>query len=165
MPQIFVESLGAYNAGQGVGRWVDCSLGESTIADEIEDIISLGVGDEWFVADFEGWGDYHVSEYPNIDVIAEIAYYIDEYGEDLFGVYARLADENGWKIDDFEDHYIGEAESEGAFAQNYFEDLYGDDLGPLVSYIQNWDIVFTGELSDAIISEQVNYARWLFFSY
>lgn len=166
MPNIFVESVGAYNAGQSVGRWVDCSIGESFIADNIEDVIELGQGDEWFVIDYEGWGDYKVSENPNIDELTEIAGYIEQYGEEVYGAYAQLCYEQGWRFDEFDHHFVGEYESKGQYAREWFESVYSEDgLGPLVDYIEDWDWVYDGELSNDTVYAKLSHSRYVFFSY
>jgi antirestriction protein len=103
----------------------------------IEEMLSNGPADnaeEWAFHDYEGFGDYSVSEYEDIDGLAELGRCIEEHGL-AFAAYAENigqgADEAG-----FEDAYCGEWDSETAYAENLMDECYEvpDNLANYIDY-------------------------------
>jgi antirestriction protein len=146
MPSIFVESLNAYNCGQSVGQWVACTEGEGFIWEAINEVLSLdGDAEEWFVPDYDGFGRYCVDEHPDLTELVKIAEGIELHGE-VFSTFAELADQNGWSIDYFHDHYRGTYEDGADYAEQFYADLgLMSDDNPLYHYI-DWDRVWEDEL-------------------
>jgi len=128
-PRVYVACLASYNAGELHGEWID-----ATDADEMHEAIAEMLkesptpsAEEWAIHDYEGFGPIKIGEYEAIEDVAELAALIEEHGE----AYAAYADNVG--VDHateagFQEAYSGEWDSEKAYAENLFDELYAYDV-------------------------------------
>lgn len=125
VPRIYVACLAAYNGGYLHGQWI--SVNDS---DEIRDNINkmlatspIPNADEWAIHAYEGFGEYKLSEYEDIDNLVNLAEFIvkhDELGGVLLGEYSV---EEAKKL--LEECYHGSYNSEVDFAQTIFDEFHG----------------------------------------
>ena len=121
-PRIYVACLKSYNEGNLIGRWIDATDVDH-IQEEIEELLSKSGGEEWAIHDYENFGGLSISEYQDLEKVAELGELIEEHGE----AFAVFADHEGVEfatVQRFEDSYCGEWESETDYAENLFDELY-----------------------------------------
>jgi len=128
-PRIYVACLASYNEGILHGRWT-----EATDADVIWEAIkqmlaesSFRVAEEWAIHDYEGFGDIRLSEWEEIDKVARLGALMEEHGE-AFSAYVCYVGEEFATEERFLDAYCGQWESERAYAENLFDELYAHDV-------------------------------------
>ncbi|MCB1591203.1 MAG: antirestriction protein ArdA [Alphaproteobacteria bacterium] len=81
--KIYVACLASYNNGILHGRWIDATLGEEHIWEGIRAMLAespIPEAEEYAIHDYEGFEGVSISEYEGIQVVAELAEFIDEYG-------------------------------------------------------------------------------------
>lgn len=120
-PRIYVASLSDYNAGRLHGAWLDVSPATTTddLYRGIAAMLAKGGGaEEWAIHDYDGFGPLQVSEYIDLAQVVAWGAAIAEHGE---AVACFLA--NGYEVDEFEDAYCGEWDSEQAYAEQLADDL------------------------------------------
>jgi antirestriction protein len=138
-PRIYVACLASYNAGILHGNWI-----EATDADEIREGIQNmlsesrePIAEEWAIHDYENFGPISLSEFEDIDKVAELGALIEEHGE-AFAAYADNVGTDHATEESFQDAYCGEWESEAAYAENLFDQLYlhdvPDHVQPYIDY-------------------------------
>lgn len=131
--QIYIACLTAYNNGFLHGEWVDVSQGIDHVRERIKFILLDSPmneeGDpceEWAIHDFEGFGNYKVNEYHDLEELCQVAEFLKECEEKDFP-----SDVASWLIDDFgingaiekmEDDFIGEFDSATDFAYHYVDE-------------------------------------------
>ena len=105
-PRIYVADLAAYNNGILHGIWIDALEDIDTIWDQIREMLKSSpeeYAEEHAIHDYEGFGNYRISEYSDIQSVHDIANFIEEYpefGAELldhcsdFDEAKRLAEEN-----------------------------------------------------------------------
>jgi antirestriction protein len=129
-PQIYIACLSAYNNGYLHGDWIDASQGIDHVRDCIKEILSSSPVaeecEEWAIHDFQGFGNYKVNEYHDLEKLCEVAEFLSE-SESRFP-----SEVVSWLIDDYgidgarekmEDDYIGEFDSDLDLAYHYVEEL------------------------------------------
>ena len=106
-PRLYVACLASYNNGVLHGRWVDvgqdaeaiqteiavilresqfpnvkvdCPECDGAGCDECGDTGKVASAEEWAIHDYEGFGEIHLSENPDLDKVAELAAAIEEIG-------------------------------------------------------------------------------------
>jgi len=133
-PRVYAACLASYNAGFLHGAWLD-AVDPDELREGITEMLSDSPADdaeEWVFHDYEGFGDYSVSEYADIDDLAEIGRCIEEHGL-AFAAYIEHV--GGDPIEDnFQDAYHGEWGSEKEYAENLMDDCY-EIPDHLVNYI------------------------------
>jgi len=92
--------------------------------------------EEFAIHDSEG---IDVEEYTSLETVSELAEQISDHG-DAYTAYIELVGSDYATPDGFNDQYMGEADSEEAFAEQY-----ADDCGMETGNYFNWD-QFTYEL-------------------
>jgi len=138
-PRIYVACLASYNAGILHGEWIDATDGD-VIREKIQEMLkgspSPGA-EEWAIHDYEGFGSIRLSEWEDVDRVAELGALIDEHGE-AFAAYADHVGVDYATEESFQDAYCGEWDSEQAYAENLFDELYGHDvpehIAPYIDY-------------------------------
>jgi antirestriction protein len=117
MPRIYIACLAAYNDGRLHGRWSD-----ATDAEEIGDTIAtvlrtspIADAEEWAIHDHDGFGDL-IGEYEAIERVAELGAAIEQHGP-AFLAYAAHVGKDYASAADFQEHYVGEYDSEEAYAE------------------------------------------------
>lgn len=126
-PRIYVACLAAYNNGVLHGRWIDANQTPADIHAEIASMLKVSperFAEEWAVHDYEGFGEIHLSEWPEIERVAELARLIDDHG-DAFTVWYQTQDAQHFAINElsekFEEQWNGEHDSERAFVEDFLE--------------------------------------------
>lgn len=164
-PRIYVASLSDYNAGRLHGRWIDADQPAEIIREEILKMLAESkesIAEEWAIHDYSGFGDMRLSEYDDIDRIAEIAFLIKQHGK----LFASLASYFGGTsgIDDarryMEEGYRGEYDCLVDYVQELIEDCYSDvikDLPDFIRYHIDYDgIAHDMELSGDVIAFELD---------
>ena len=133
-PRIYVASLSDYNAGRLHGTWINADQDLDDINHDVQAMLNRSpkpIAEEWAIHDYEGFGDFHLSEYESLDVVARLGAGIAEHGE-AFAAYASLVGTEPDMLEDFEDHYLGTWDSLEEYAENLLDDLGVDTeaLGP-----------------------------------
>jgi antirestriction protein len=140
-PRIYVASLADYNAGRLYGRWIDANQPADMIREEIAQMLAESeelIAEEWAIHDYENFGDLELSEYADIDQVAEAAYQIVEHGP----VFARLLRYVGGTscIDEalryMQEGYCGEYDSLTDYAEEFISECYADSLKGLPEFIR-----------------------------
>lgn len=131
-PKIYVASLAAYNSGIYHGEWIDTTLGEDHVRDEIQRILSTcpEKGEEYAIHDFEYMGS-GMEEYTSIEEVCVRAKLITKYGSAFLAyldTYITTSHED-WERD-FENRFHGEHESKEAFAEERYWDTHGEESIP-----------------------------------
>jgi len=135
-PRIYVACLASYNAGILHGEWIDATDAE-TIREAIQEMLEkspIPGAEEWAIHDFEGFGGIQLDEWEDIDRVAELGALIDERGK-AFAAYANHVGVDYATEESFQDAYCGEWDSEQAYAENLFDELY---LHEVPDHIQNY---------------------------
>jgi len=124
-PRIWVGCLADYNNGQLTGEWLDAAVSDDELLDRARRVLQRSEtpdAEEWAIFDYEGFGDWKVGEYEQLDVVAAVARGIAENGP-AFGVWAELHDAEADMLEGFADAYLGEYDSAAAWAESMTEDL------------------------------------------
>lgn len=118
-PKIYVACLAAYNNGILHGSWIDATTGAEHIRDEIKNMLAASPiphAEEWAIHDYEGFEGINLSEYEDIEAVADIAEMIVKHGS-AFAAYAQYVGLQYTTEQDFEDTYQGLWDSEKDFAE------------------------------------------------
>jgi antirestriction protein len=169
-PRIYVASLADYNAGNLHGCWIDADQPADAIREQIKQMLAESeepIAEEWAIHDYEGFGSYSLSEWTDIDTVAEIASLIGEHGElfaELIAHFGDLQDAKRWMADG----YRGEWNSLTEYAEQLIDDCYSDTLKGLPDFIR-YHIDFEGigrdmELSGDIFTIELNHKVHVFDS-
>lgn len=125
--EIWAGDLGAYNAGELVGDWVN--LAHCVDLDDLRDKVAevTNNADEFHICDYEG--PFPVERYDPLEKVWEMAQIIgDCVDPDAMAAYLSY---QGWDLSGahrFEDAYCGDADSLEDYALNYFEQVYADTV-------------------------------------
>ena len=145
-PRIYVACLAAYNSGFLHGEWIDIDKDLEDVQDGIQKMLALSPikgAEEWAIHDFEGFGEYSLSEYESIDHVFELAKFITEHGDlgaNLLGDYSI---EEAVRL--LEDNYQGAYDNEVDFAYYLFDECYSNAIPDnLISYFDY--VAFTRDL-------------------
>lgn len=160
--RIFIADLAAYNSGELAGKWVDLEgMNAGDVEETIADVLCEGTGllkalgewagvdhEEFFIADYEGFGPIRIGEYDSIESIIEhvermgddperyfafVKYHGEEYAEnydpdEVIGPWDSMED---IAVEYVEDMGIGE------FAERYFDyEKFARDLGIEGSFVE-----------------------------
>ncbi len=127
-PRIYVRCLASYNAGHLHGKWIDAT-DHDQIMEEIQEVLKTSPehGEEWAIHDYESFHGLTSHEYEPIERVAEIAQLIEEHGA-AFAAHANHVGTDYATGESFQDAYCGEWESERAYAENLFDELYLHDV-------------------------------------
>ena len=128
--QVYIACLSAYNNGYLHGAWVDATEGVEHVRDRIAQILSSSpmwreeCCEEWAIHDFQGFGNYKVSEYHGLEELCAVAECLKECDKFPSEVVSWLIDDYG--IDGakerMDDDYIGEFDSSSDLAYHYVEE-------------------------------------------
>ncbi len=117
-PKIYVACLAAYNNGILHGKWIEAAQDADDIHAEIQEMLTnspIPGAEEWAIHDYEGFEGLSLSEYEDIETVAEMAKLIEEHGE-AWAHYAAYVGTNYATREGFEEAYQGEWDSEEDFA-------------------------------------------------
>jgi antirestriction protein len=164
-PKIYVADLAAYNAGKLRGVWIDADQDAEAIQEEINKMLSyspesnilrcadcfkdvsaeakecpecagkiMPSAEEWAIHDTEGFCEISIGEGEDIDTIAELGELLaGENGEAFAAYYAHVG---GCDLDNFEEAYCGEHNSEREYAEELADDVFDipKDIAPYFDY-------------------------------
>lgn len=151
-PRIYVASLADYNAGHLLGRWVDANQSVERIREQISEVLRESaepIAEEWAIHDYDNFGELRLSEFEDLECVAEVARLVDEHGP----VFAALANHFGGmsNIADarrcMEEGYRGAFDSVAEYAEEFLTDCYADLLNKLPGFIR-YRIDFQGIADD-----------------
>ena len=148
-PKIYVRCLASYNAGHLHGAWIDATDADC-IMEEIQEVLESSPerGEEWAIHDHEGFHGLGLSEYEPIERVAELGRLIAEHGA-AFAAYANQVGVDYATEESFQGAYCGEWDSERAYAENLFDELYSgeipDHLQCYISYGSYANDLFMGD--------------------
>jgi antirestriction protein len=132
-PKIYVASLSDYNAGVLHGKWIEAVQDADEIRAEIARMLAESnaePAEEYAIHDYEGFGPIKLSEYEDIDTVAELAALLDEHGE-LFGHVYEHADRDTARAKELmSDGYHGAFDSLEAYAENFIDETGGLEKMP-----------------------------------
>ena len=129
-PRIYVACLAAYNAGRLHGAWIDADQDADAIHEEIQAMLAESPepgAEEWAIHDYDNFGGIRLSEFEDIERVAELGQLIAEHGP-AFAAYANHVGVDYATEEGFEEAYCGEWESEEAYAEELFDELYAHEI-------------------------------------
>lgn len=139
-PRVYVASLADYTAGRLHGCWIDADQPAEIIREQITEMLAQSrepIVEEWAIHDYEGFGGLHLSEYEDIEHVAQLAHLMAEHGPLFADLVSHFGGTSG--IDDatryMEDGYRGAFDSLADYAQELVEDCYGDHIRSLPDFI------------------------------
>ena len=121
--RIYVACLAAYNDGYLHGRWIDATIGESAIWDEIKEVLKtspIPEAEEHAIHDYEGFESLSISEYEGIESVCEKAQFIEEHGR-LGAEVAEHFSDLDTAIKALDEDYAGVYKSLAEFAEELTE--------------------------------------------
>lgn len=124
-PRIYVACLASYNAGVLHGKWIDATDADE-IREAIQNMLSESrepIAEEYAIHDYEGFGSLRLSEFEDIDQVCKLGAMIQEHGA-AFAAHADNVGIDHATEESFQDAYCGEWDSERAYAENLFDELY-----------------------------------------
>ena len=149
-PRIYAACLASYNAGHLHGQWIDATDAES-IREAIQAMLKRSPcpgAEEWAIHDFENFGAIRLDESEDISRVAELGALIAEHGA-AFAAYADHVGVDFATEEAFEDAFCGEWDSEEAYGENLFDELY---LREVPEHIQPY-IDYAGFTRDLFIND------------
>lgn len=162
-PQIYVSCLAAYNNGIMFGDWIDANQSADDIHEAIQTLLKkspIRDAEEWAIHDYQNFGDVDLSEYESINTVADIAAFIEEYGEIGSAVLNHANNDLNEAKCLMEEGYQGEYESEEDFAYTFYNDCY-DIPFHLENYI-DYQAIARDLFLDGYFSIKVNYKVHVF---
>lgn len=167
-PKIYVACLAAYNHGYLHGIWIDADQDEDEIMEEIQAMLKespvkhLEYCEEWAIHDFEDFGEIQISEYEDIETISKLGQAIAENGEAIAAYYSYYG-----TLENFEDYYHGEYNSEEDFVYDWFEQtgqLEAIEKAGLDSFYIDFKQLAHDWFIDSFLSIEIGYEKFYVFS-
>ncbi len=140
-PMIYVACLAAYNAGTLHGEWIDAAQDVEALNESVQEILKQSpeqFAEEWAIHDYEGFGDIRIAEYHGLAEVSRLALLVEEHGE-AFAAYAAHVGQETATQDAFFDAYSGHWESELAYAEHLFDELYLHEIPEHVRYYVDYE--------------------------
>jgi antirestriction protein len=141
VPRIYVASLADYNAGRLSGKWIEADQPAETIHREIAAMLAQSsepFAEEWAIHDYENFGSLRLSEFADIQSVADAAALIAEHGEvfaELLGYLGGLSSlEEAKKY--MEQAYRGAFDDVEDYVREFVEDCYGDVIAKLPDFLR-----------------------------
>jgi len=113
-PRIYVASLADYNAGRLHGCWIDANQSADAIREEIAQMLADSeefIAEEWAIHDYERFGDLGLSEYEDIELVAQVAFEITQHGPVFASLVSYLGGvsqvEEVRRLDGHQDPHLG----------------------------------------------------------
>ncbi len=137
-PSVYVGTYGKYNDGSLCGLWIDLRTfnGYDDFIDFCKAIHADEEDPELMAQDYEGfprqWYNEGFMSEDDFDNIIEYSELCDKHGQEAVDDYMEFHDE----LDDFEEAYCGEWDSEEDFARHIVSDCYDLErsMGELANY-------------------------------
>jgi antirestriction protein len=158
-PRIYVASLADYNAGRLHGRWIRADQPAEALHQEIAGMLAESqelVAEDWAIHDYENFGRLHLSEFEDVNRVAEVAQLMGEHGEvftELVGHFggSRSVEEARRYM---EEGYRGDFHRLAEYAEQLLDDCYGDLLKSLPDFIR-YHIDYEGIADDMELNGDV----------
>jgi len=158
-PRIYIADLGAYNAGNLHGCWVDANQEPDEMLTDWETECGP-VPDEYAIHDYEGFGKIKISEYADLATVSRLASLSAAYDEAFTVWYAEEEHPVNDELENlFLEEYVGTYDSEKDFAMSLADDngaivtaigsveLHGRDAEIINAYL-DWDAIARDLLID-----------------
>jgi len=163
---VYVACLAAYNSGHLHGEWIDADQDADSIMDEIRAMLAESPSpgaEEWAIHDYECFGALPLSEYEDIERVAQLGQLIAEHGLP-FAAYAAHVGEDYATEEGFEEAYRGEWDDEEDYAYQLWEDLgYNADIPEhLQCYIDHKSFAHDLFISDCYSIDNPEGGIWVF---
>ena len=129
-PRIYAACLAAYNNGHLHGAWIDANQEADEIQEEIQQMLAASPipgAEEWAFHDYEGFGGLDIHEFEDIERVAEFGRLVTEHGP-AFAAYANNIGHDYATQEGFEESYCGQWDSEVAYAEELFDELYAHEI-------------------------------------
>ena len=158
-PRIYVASLADYTAGRLYGWWVSAFQPAEDIRRDIDAMLARSeepIAEEWAIHDYEGFEGLKLSEYENLEHVAEAARMLVDHGPVIAGLLNHLGgleylDDAGRYMDE---GYRGAFDSLTDYVTEFVEDCYGDVLKSLPEFLR-YHIDYEGIAHDMELSGDV----------
>ncbi|MBD2596056.1 antirestriction protein ArdA [Nostoc spongiaeforme FACHB-130] len=170
-PQIYVACLSAYNSGMLHGIWIDCTQDVEAVREDIEWMLSWSPCrddepcEEYTIHDYQNWHGIYINEYEDIEKLAELAQMLSEHGK-AYAAYYNY-DSTSASIEDFQERYYGEYESEEDFVYTQLEEQGVlkklEEMGIPSSYL-NLEAIARDWFIDSYYSVEESYNKVYIFS-
>jgi antirestriction protein len=124
-PRIYVASLSDYNAGRLHGRWIDAARPVDELWEDIEAMLAASpepIAEEWAIHDYEGFGQYGLSEYEDLEMVSVLATGIDEHGPAFAAWASLLGSPDLEQLQKFDEAYLGTWQSVEEYAEQLLDD-------------------------------------------
>ena len=108
--RIYVACLASYNAGILHGEWIEVTEFADDLKARVQAMLDRSTeeyAEEWAIHDYEGFE--RLTEYEDLDYLAERVSYWEKYGQDE--VEAYIGHFGDFDEDDFQSRYWGECDS------------------------------------------------------
>jgi len=128
-PRIYIACLASYNRSILHGRWID-AIDADDIRAEIAAMLAespVPGAEEWAIHDYEGFGSLQVSEFEDLEQVAEIGRLIDEYGQAFAAYAAHVGIDFATEVG-FQEAYRGEWGSEEEYGEEIFDEWYANQI-------------------------------------
>lgn len=132
--KLYVSCLAAYNQGHLHGAWVtlDGDGDVDAVCEAIRAMLAqsrpVPHAEEWAVHDSEGWGDFEVGEYPNLDHLVAVDALIEDHGGLVTTYWDRVRCEVDELGQQFSESYVGTYASLSAWGQEVLDEVYGSAI-------------------------------------
>jgi len=140
-PRIYVASLSDYNAGHLFGCWIDANQPVEDIREEITRMLAQSnepPAEEWAIHDYENFGSLRLSEFEDLERVAEVARLMSVHGPLFAELVSHFGDTSN--LDEarryMEEAYRGAFVSLAEYASDLIEDCYSDVLKSLPDFIR-----------------------------
>lgn len=158
-PRIYVASLADYSAGRLHGCWIDVSQPVEDIRAGIASMLAQSsepIAEEWAIHDYENFGGLHLSEFEDLEALAEVAGMMAEHGR----VFAELVNYFGGPSNlgearqHMEEAYRGAFDSVADYAAELVEECYSSELKAIPDFIR-YHIDYAGIGDDLELSGDI----------
>lgn len=140
-PRIYVASLADYNAGRLLGCWIDAGQPIESIREQVARMLAQSgesVAEDWAIHDYENFSGLNLSEFEDLELVAEVAQLIGKHGPMFAEVVSHFGGVSN--VDEarryMEEGYRGAFDSLADYAQELVEDCYADVLKNLPDFIR-----------------------------
>ena len=146
-PMIYFACLTAYNAGHVHGQWLDAARKPVEIQDDIRSILAsspVASSEDYAIHDYEGFGAIRIHENYSIPEVSGLALLIEEHGEAFTAYASHVGNEYATELS-FQDAYHGHWESERAYAEHLFDEIYAYEVPENLRFYIDYE-AFTRDL-------------------
>lgn len=139
-PRIYVASLSDYNAGHLHGRWIDADQDADAIRKEIATMLAESRepdAEEWAIHDHDNFEGYSLSEYADLEHVADVARLLAEHGPVFAGLLNNFGGDLEQARDYMEQGSCGVFKSLEDYAYELAQDVWGDAIAKLPEFIRH----------------------------